>query len=68
MQTKTVSIPAISCGHCVHTVQNEVSDIAGVVSVVASEADQNATIQWDAPATWEQIRDLLIEIEYPAAE
>lgn len=68
MQSKTVSIPAISCGHCVNTVQNEVSDIEGVISVKASEASKEAVIEWDDPATWETIKALLVEIEYPPAE
>lgn len=68
MQSKTVSIPAISCGHCVTTVQNEVSDIPGVLSVKADEASKQAVIQWDDPATWEQIRKTLVEIDYPPLE
>jgi copper chaperone CopZ len=68
MQTKQVSIPAISCGHCVNTVQNEVKAIAGVVSVKADAASKLAVIEWDAPATWEQINATLVEIEYPPQE
>ncbi len=36
MTTVTYCIPNISCGHCVHTIQNEVGDLAGVQTVVAS--------------------------------
>lgn len=68
MQTKQVSIPAISCGHCVHTVQTEVSEIEGVVSVKADPVSKIAVIQWDSPATWDQISATLTEIEYPAQE
>lgn len=68
MQSKTVSIPAISCGHCVMTIQNEVSELAGVSSVKADEASKTAIIEWDDPASWEQIRDLLVEIEYPPVD
>ena len=67
MQTKTVTIPNISCGHCVNTVQNEVSELDGVVSVTADEGTKQATISWDAPQTWEGIAALLEEIDYPAA-
>ena len=31
MQSKTFTVPNISCGHCVHTVEMEVGDLAGSV-------------------------------------
>lgn len=68
MQTKTFEVPNISCGHCVNAVQNEVSDVAGVASVKADEQTRMVTVQWDAPATWEQIKAVLVEINYPPAE
>ena len=67
MKTVTYSIPNISCGHCVHTIQSEVSELAGVLSVMADQAKQVATITFDAPATEEQIKKLLAEIDYPVA-
>ena len=67
MQTKTVTVPGISCGHCVHTIQMEVSDLEGVKSVVASEQTKTVTVEWDAPQTWEGIQALLEEINYPPA-
>ncbi|MBP1703057.1 MAG: heavy metal binding protein [Chloroflexi bacterium] len=67
MTTVTYSIPNISCGHCVHTIQSEVSDLAGVVSVSADQTARTATITFDVPATEEQIKSLLAEINYPAA-
>ena len=68
MQTKQVTIPAISCAHCVHTVQSEVSEIPGVLSVKADAVSKVAVIQWDSPATWDQISTTLTEIDYPAQE
>jgi copper ion binding protein len=65
--TVTFDIPNISCGHCVHTIQMEVGDLEGVSSVVASAETKQATITFDAPATKEQIVDLLKEINYPPA-
>jgi len=65
MSSKTVTIPNISCGHCVMTVQREVSEIPGVKSVKADEASKQAVIEWDTPATWEQIESTLAEINYP---
>lgn len=65
MQTKTVTVSNISCGHCVHTIQMEVSDLEGVKSVVASEETKTVTVEWGAPQTWEDIKALLEEINYP---
>lgn len=62
---KTFTVPNISCGHCVHTVKMEVGDIAGVQRVDADEQSKQVTVVWNEPATWEQIRDTLVEINYP---
>jgi copper chaperone CopZ len=67
METKTVQVPNISCGHCVHTIQNEIADLAGVQSVQADQQSKMVTIRWQPPATWDKIQDTLTEIGYPAA-
>ena len=68
MTTITYNIPNISCGHCVNTIQLEVGDLAGVESVVASADTKTATITFDAPATEDGIKSLLVEINYPVLE
>lgn len=68
MVTVTYSVPNISCGHCVRTIQNEVSDLAGVKSVRADADTKAVEIVFEAPATEDQIKQLLAEINYPAAE
>ena len=35
MTTVTYTVPAISCGHCTHTIENEVGELVGVQSVKA---------------------------------
>jgi copper chaperone len=66
MQTKTFKVPNISCGHCVHTVQSELGELEGVKRVVADENSKLVTVEWEAPQTWENIKALLEEINYPA--
>jgi copper chaperone CopZ len=66
MTTKTFKVPNISCGHCVNTIQMEVSDLDGVKTVVADKDTQMVTVEWDTPQTWEGISALLTEINYPA--
>jgi copper chaperone len=65
MTTKTFTVPNISCGHCTHTIEMEVGDLAGVKSVKAEQATKRVTIEWDEPASWEEIQKLLQEINYP---
>jgi copper chaperone CopZ len=67
MTTVTYSIPNISCGHCVHTIQTELSDVAGVKSVNANQDTKQVEIVFDAPASEEKIKALLVLIDYPAA-
>jgi copper chaperone len=63
--TVTYSIPNISCPHCTHTIQMEVSELAGVQSVTADLDSKQATITFDSPASEEKIKALLAEIDYP---
>ncbi|MCO5184286.1 MAG: heavy-metal-associated domain-containing protein [Anaerolineae bacterium] len=67
MTSKTFVVPNISCGHCVNTVQNELSELQGVATVSADQDTKQVTVEWDAPADWESISALLDEIGYPAA-
>jgi copper chaperone len=67
MTTVNYSIPNISCHHCVHTIKNEVAELPGVKSVEADVASKVATITFDPPASEEQIKSLLAEINYPVA-
>lgn len=68
MTTKTVTVPNISCGHCVMTIQREVGELGGVTEVKAEEASKKVTVTWDPDATdWTAIEATLKEIEYPPA-
>ena len=67
MESKTVNIPKISCGHCVMNIKRELTEMPGVSSVEGDPAAKTMTIKWDAPASWEKIAATLQEIGYPAA-
>jgi copper chaperone CopZ len=67
MSTIKYSIPNISCGHCVNTIQMEVSDIAGVSLVEANQDTQEVVINFETPATEDSIIALLKEINYAPA-
>ena len=66
MTTVTYSIPNITCNHCVHTVKTEVSDIDGVTYVEADVTLKQAIISFEQPASEEEIKTLLADINYPA--
>ena len=68
MNSKTVSVPNMSCGHCVHTIETELSELNGIKLVKANLATKSVEIEWDNPADWTQITDLLKDINFPAAE
>lgn len=68
MNTKTVNVPAINCAHCTHAIETEVGELDGVTSVLANETSKDVTIEWQDPATWQSIHELLAEIDFPPAE
>ena len=67
MESKTLSVPNISCGHCVMTIKNELSEIKGVTRVEGDPEKKEITVQWEAPASLEKVKETLKEINYPAA-
>ena len=67
MESKTFSIPNISCGHCVNSIKNELSELDGVKTVEGSPENKQVTVEWESPATLDKIKETLKEINYPAA-
>jgi copper chaperone CopZ len=68
MNRLELHIPAISCGHCVHTIQTELSELPGVQSVQGDPQTKHVIITFEAPATQQAIIALLNEIHYPPQE
>ena len=68
MPSKTVHIPAISCGHCVRTIESEVSGLDHIEKVHADEQTRMVEISWQEPQNWQTIKALLAEINYPVDE
>jgi copper chaperone CopZ len=48
------------------TIKNELSEIKGVSNVEGNPASKTVIVEWDAPATLDQIQDTLKEINFPA--
>ena len=68
METKKFSVPHITCGHCVMTIQRELGEIDGVKKVEGDPTAKEIDVEWAAPATLEKIKSTLEEINYPAAD
>jgi copper chaperone len=66
MEKKTFLVPNISCNHCVMTIKNELSEKDGVLLVSGDAGSKKITVEWQPPATEEQIRHILKDINYPA--
>jgi copper chaperone CopZ len=68
MSHKTVSVPNISCGHCVMTIERELSELDGVASVKADKYARTVAVEWnEAETDWSRVEALLDEIGFPAA-
>jgi copper chaperone CopZ len=66
MSSKTVRVPNISCGHCVMTIERELARVDGVESVSAAQGTREVSVAWDEGRTsWEELRRVLQEINYP---
>ena len=68
MQSLRYRVENISCGHCVHTIQMELSALEGVTRVIASQETKTVEVEFGPPATDQSIRVALAEINYPVAE
>jgi copper chaperone CopZ len=68
METKTFQVPNIGCDGCVRTITNEVTALKGVKQVQGDVETKTVTVNWEAPATWDEIRATLTEIDYAPAQ
>ena len=66
MEKQSLTVPNISCGHCVAAIKSELSTLDGVQSVEGDPAAKQITVAFEAPATLAALRDKLAEINYPA--
>jgi len=65
MNTVNFFVPAITCGHCVNSIEVELGEVAGVISVKADLESKEVIIEFEEPASINGLKDLLTEINYP---
>lgn len=63
---KTFQVPNMTCNGCRSTVTGEIEQIPGVKYVEACVATKLVTVEWETPATWDQIAARLSSVNYPA--
>lgn len=66
MQAKQFLIPNISCGHCVRTITNELTEIQGITKVSGNAETKRIEVEFDDALSEERILATLKEIGYPA--
>lgn len=65
MNSKTFRVPGINCGHCTNTIEKELSELDGVLSVKADKDTKIVTVEWNEKETdWNEILELLEEINF----
>jgi copper chaperone CopZ len=65
MNTVVYTVPKIHCDHCLHTIETELGDIPGVEAVKANLGDKKVMVRFSQPATEDQLKATLTEIDYP---
>ena len=68
MEKTILSVPNISCGHCVMAIRKELGELEGVSTVEGNATTKEITVEWDVPATLDKIKASMKEINYPAAD
>ena len=67
MNTVTVTVAGMSCGHCASSVRGEVEQIPGVTAVDVDLASGTVTIDSDRPVTGADVKDAVEEAGYRLA-
>lgn len=67
MTTNTYTVTGMTCGHCVGSVQTEVSQIPGVTEVAVDLTSGQVTVTSEAPIAIETLRASIDEAGYELA-
>lgn len=67
MKTVTLSIPNISCNHCIMTVKREAGLVSGIEFVSGDMQTKTATFHVEDDASLSELKATLAEAGYPAA-
>ena len=68
MTTKVLSVPNISCQHCVATIERALGELEEVQQVTADAKTKLVSVTYGAPEDLQTITDTLKDIGYPVRE
>ncbi|QYJ05436.1 heavy-metal-associated domain-containing protein [Nocardioides panacisoli] len=68
MSTATYTVVGMTCGHCVSSVTEEVSEVAGVTDVAVDLDTGTMTVTGDAPIDDGSVRGAVAEAGYEIAD
>ncbi len=61
-----LSVPNISCHHCIKAITTELMDIEGIRDISADAGKKEMLVTYESPATEAVILTTLQQINYPA--
>jgi copper chaperone len=67
MNTTSITVTGMTCGHCAASVREEVGEIAGVTAVDVDVASGVVTIDSNTPVSTDAIRSAVEEAGYQLA-
>jgi copper ion binding protein len=68
MSTATFTVSGMTCGHCVSSVTEEVSEVAGVTDVKVELASGLVTVTSERPVSADAVRAAVVEAGYQVVE
>ncbi len=69
IQEATLSVPDVSCGHCVQTINSTLSVLVGVETVSTDIATKSVQVRYDAnQVSMEQIEAALDDVGYTVSK
>ncbi|MDE2821562.1 MAG: heavy-metal-associated domain-containing protein [Chloroflexota bacterium] len=68
MTSKSFQVPNIGCAGCVAAIKTELEDLSGVQTVSGDLPSKTIQIEFETPATWDNIVATLKDIDYPPAD
>ncbi|AFI06274.1 copper-binding metallochaperone CopP [Helicobacter cetorum] len=57
----TFQVPSITCNHCVDKIEKFVGEIEGVSLIDVSIEEKSVSVEFDAPATENAIKEALLD-------
>ena len=67
MNTETVTVSGMTCGHCASSVREEIGNIAGVTAVDVDLASGKVVIKADVPLDAAAVKEAIEEAGYQLA-